>query len=108
MTPDRVWFSGAAKAAWALILALMLVGGLVAWILLGVGLCEDSGSPGSDAYCNGGGWEASGLAIAGLALSAVIIPIVGVVTSSRRLFWTGVVSPPVLAAMVVLLAATLG
>jgi hypothetical protein len=82
--------------------------GLFAWIGLGIGLCEDTGSPGSNAYCNHGGWEASGLAIAGLGVSAVIIPVAGVVTGSRRLFWIGLLSPLLLLMMDVFLSATIG
>jgi hypothetical protein len=86
----------------------MIAGGALAWIGLGTGLCEDSGSPGSDAYCNHGGWEASGLAIAGLAMSALLVPAAAVVAGSRRLFWIGLLSPPILAVFAVLLSATLG
>jgi hypothetical protein len=86
----------------------MAIGGFIAWAGLGAGLCEDDGSPGSDAYCNRGGWEASGLAIAVLVVFAVIVPIVGVVVGKRRLFWIGLLSPLALAVLVVMLSAKLG
>ena len=105
---NRQWFSAAPKAAWALILLLMVIGGVVAWIGLGAGLCEDSGSSGSDAYCNGGGWEASGLAIVGLAAAALILPATGWATGNRGLFWIGLVTPPALVVAVVAVSAMLG
>jgi hypothetical protein len=86
----------------------MTVGGFVAWVGLGVGLCEDDGSPGSDTYCNHGGWEASGLAIAALAVLALLIPAAGVATSNRRTFWIGLLSPLALGLLVVAVSATLG
>jgi hypothetical protein len=106
--PDRRWFGGAQGATWGLTLVVMLVGGLIAWVGLGTRLCEDFGSPGSDAFCNGGGWEASGLAIACLTVVAVLIPAAGVVSGSRRLFWTGLLLPLGLAVADVGLAAMLG
>ena len=86
----------------------MTVGGFFAWIGLGVGLCEDVGSSGSDTYCNRGGWEASGLAIAALTVLAVLIPTVGVVAGKRRTFWIGLLSPLALGVLVVVLSMTLG
>jgi hypothetical protein len=86
----------------------MTVGGFVVWAALGLGLCEDDGSPGSDAYCNHGGWEASGLALAALAVVALMVPAAGVVIGKRRLFWIGLLSPLPLGVLVVLLSATLG
>lgn len=86
----------------------MTVGGLVAWVGLGIGLCEDDGSPGSDTYCNHGGWEASGLAIAALVVLALLVPAVGVVAGKRRLFWIGLLAPLALGLLVVALSATLG
>lgn len=57
-------------AGWLLTFAVMTIGGWFAWLVLGAGLCEDDDSPGSDTYCNQGGWEASGLAFASLAVLA--------------------------------------
>jgi hypothetical protein len=105
---DRGWFGPSAAVGWLLALALMTIGGFTAWTGLGVGLCEDVGSPGSEAYCNHGGWEASGLAIAVLVVVAVIVPTAGVVVGKRRLFWIGLLSPPALAVLVVMLSAKLG
>jgi hypothetical protein len=93
---------------WGLTLAIVLGGGLVAWVGLGTGLCEDSGSPGSDAFCSRGGWEATGLAIGCLTVVAALIPAAGVVSGSRRLFWTGLLLPVGLAVADVTLAAMLG
>ena len=86
----------------------MAIGAFVAWASLGAGLCEDDGSPGTDAYCNHGGWQASGLALAVLVAFAVIVPTAGVVVGKRRLFWFGLLAPPALAVLVVLLSAKLG
>ena len=105
---DRGWFGAAAIVGWLFAVGLMTVGGFVAWAVLGVGLCEDDGSPGSDTYCNQGGWEASGLAIAALAVAALVVPAAAIVTGKRRLFWTGLVSPPALAVLAVVVSATVG
>jgi hypothetical protein len=105
---DRHWFGAAAIAAWLLAFGVMTVGGFVAWAGLGAGLCEDDGSSGSDTYCNHGGWEASGLAIAALAVLAVLIPTVGVAAGKRRTFWIGLLSPLALGVLVVVLSGTLG
>jgi hypothetical protein len=105
---DRRWFGAAAAGVWLLAFGVMAVGGFVAWAVLGVGLCEDHGSPGSDTYCNQGGLEASGLAIAALAVLALVVPAVAVAARTQRLFWIGVVSPLVLGVVVVVLSATLG
>jgi hypothetical protein len=91
-----------------LAVGVMTVGGFMAWAGLGLGLCEDSGSPGSDTYCNQGGLEASGFAIAALVVAALIVPAAGVVVGRRRLFWMGLLSPLPLGALVVLLSAALG
>lgn len=73
-----------------------------------LGVRDDDGSPGSDTYCNHGGWEASGLAIAALAVLALLIPAPGVATGNRRTFWIGLVSPLALGVLVVVLSAILG
>lgn len=105
---DRGWFGPSAALAWLLAFGLMAIGGFMAWAALGVGLCEDDGSPGSDAYCNRGGWEASGLAIASLVAAALVVPAAGVLVRKRRLFWIGLLSPLALGVFVVVLSATLG
>jgi hypothetical protein len=105
---DRRWFGAAAAAGWLLGFGVMTVGGFTAWAGLGVGLCEDDGSSGSDTYCNHGGWEATGLAIALLAVLALFVPAVGVVAGNRRLFWFGVLSPLAFGFLVVAVSATLG
>jgi hypothetical protein len=105
---NRRWITARAGAAWGVTLAAMTVGGAVAWIALGTGLCEDDGSAGSDAFCNRGGWEASGLALGALVVLAVLIPAVGLAAGKRRLFWIGLLSPVALGVLVVVLAAVLG
>jgi hypothetical protein len=69
---------------------------------------RNDGSPGSATYCNHGGWEASGLAIAVLAVLALLVPAAGVVGGKRRTFWIGLLSPLSLGVLVVMLSATLG
>lgn len=111
MTPverDRQWFGAAAAGVWLLAFGVMTVGGLIAWVGLGTGLCEDDGSLGSDTYCNHGGWEASGLVIVALAALALFVPAAAVAARTQRLFWIGVVSPLILGVLVVVLSATLG
>jgi hypothetical protein len=98
----------AAKAAWMLGIGLAAVGGFIAWLMLGLSLCEENFSAGSERYCNEGGWEASGLVFAVLAISTVAVPAVGVVLGRRRLFWAGVAGPVLLGLLTVLISATAG
>ena len=107
-TRDRGWFAARTLVGWLLTFAVMTVGGFVAWAALGSGLCEDDDSPGSDVYCNQGGWEASGLAIATLAVLTLLVPGIGALAGQRRLFWIGVLAPPALAVFVVLVSASMG
>jgi hypothetical protein len=106
--PDRAWFSAAAMTAWGAVVTVMLLGGILAWVWLGASLCEDAYSPGSDGYCNQGGWEGSGLVLGVLAVTALLVPATGAATGDKRLFWIGLLSPPALAVASVLLAASLG
>jgi hypothetical protein len=105
---DRGWFGVAALAAWLLAFGVTAVGALIAWALLGAGLCEDDDSPGSDTYCNAGGMEASALAIAALVVLALLVPVTALVAGKRRLFWIGLISPLPLGVVVVVLATILG
>jgi hypothetical protein len=105
---DRRWFGAATAAGWLTGFGVITVGGFVAWAGLGIGLCEDEGSSGSERYCNHGGWEATGLAIAVLAVVAVLVPALGLVAGKRRLFWIGLLSPLALGFLVVAMSATLG
>jgi hypothetical protein len=105
---DRSWFSRRAKIAWAGIVALLLVGSAVAWIAVGVGLCEESYSRGSSRFCNHGGWEASGAAFIGIAIAAMAIPVLGAIVGSRRIFRVGLVLPVLLAVADAVMSATLG
>jgi hypothetical protein len=86
----------------------MAVGGFFAIYALGAGLCEDDKSPGSDSYCNRGGWETSALAIATLVVAALIVPAAGVAAGKRRLFWIGLLSPVPLGVLVFLVSTALG
>jgi hypothetical protein len=105
---DRGWFGPAAIGGWVLALLVMTVGGFVAWVGLGIGLCEDEGSPGSDGYCNHGGWEASGFALAALAAFALLVPAAGLAAGNPRLFVIGLLSPLALGVLIVVVSATLG
>ena len=105
---DRRWLTAKAMVGWLLTFAVMTIGGFLAWSALGAALCEDDDSPGSDAYCNHGGGEATGLAIVTLAILALILPGAGVLGGKRRLFWIGVVAPLALGVFVVVLSARLG
>jgi uncharacterized membrane protein YhaH (DUF805 family) len=95
-------------AGWLLTFAVMTIGGFVALSALGSGLCEDDDSPGSDTYCNRGGWEATGLAMAALAVLALLLPAAAVAAGKRRLFWMGLLAPLALGVFVVVLSARLG
>jgi hypothetical protein len=95
-------------AGWLLTFAVMTIGGWLAFGVLGSGLCEDDDSPGSDAFCNRGGWEASGLAFASLAVLALLIPAAGVAAGNRRLFWVGLLAPIALGVLVFVLSTILG
>ena len=105
---DRGWFGPLAAGGWLLAFLVMAVGGFFALYALGAGLCEDDGSSGSDSYCNRGGFEASGLALAALVVWALVVPVAGVIAAKRRLFWLGVVLPLPLGVLVFLLSSTLG
>jgi hypothetical protein len=105
---DRSWFSRTAKIAWAGILVLLLAGSAIAWVAVGIGLCEESYSPGSARYCNKGGWEASGAAFVGIVVVAVTVPALGAVVGSRRFFRVGLALPVLLAVADVVMSATFG
>jgi hypothetical protein len=105
---DRRWFAGPAMAGWLLTFAVMTIGGFFAFFALGSGLCEDDDSAGSDAYCNRGGWEATGLAMAALAVLALLLPAAGVAAGKRRLFWLCLLALLALDFFVVVMSARLG
>lgn len=104
--PDRR--SKAAASAWAFAVLLVLLGGGFAWLALAIGLCEDDGFAGTDAYCNGGGIEATGAAFLVLAGAVLIAPAIGWAARWHRVFWVGVLGPPVLAAVVVVTVLAVG
>jgi hypothetical protein len=105
---DRTWLTTKAGAAWTVAVFVMIVGGIVGALFLGIGLCEDVGSPGSDAYCNGGGMEASVFTLFGIAASTLVVPAVALALGRRRVFWIGVFAPPVLAVLEFVVATKLG
>ena len=86
----------------------MLFRGGFAWLALAIGLCEDDGFPGTDAYCNGGGVEVTCMAFVALAGAVRVVPAVGWAARSHRVFWFGVLAPPVLAGVVVLTVLAIG
>jgi hypothetical protein len=96
MASASAWLSPGMRAAWLAIVVFLIVGGWVLWRWLGL-LCESSGSSGTETYCGGGGWEASGLAFAGLVASAIVIPTAAVVFRRRRLFLMALVAAVILA-----------
>jgi hypothetical protein len=93
---------------WVATVLLLALGGTFSVILLGVGLCEDSGSPGSGTYCNRHGFEASVWAAVGAWVLTVIVPIAGLLAGSRRAFVLGLVGPVVLVFLNFVLSWTLG
>jgi hypothetical protein len=105
--PKRDRPSRAAASAWMFAVLVMVVGGGLAWIALAIGLCEDEGFAGTDAYCNGGGIEATGTAFLILAAAVLVGPAVSWAARWRRVFWICVLAPPVLAAAVVLMVLTM-
>jgi hypothetical protein len=105
---DRSWFGPSAFVAWLSSAVVVTVGGFLAWAVLGSGLCEDDDSPGSDAYCNHGGFEASGIAFAALVGLTLVVPAVALAAASRRWFWIGVPAPPALGVLVFVLSGIIG
>jgi hypothetical protein len=105
---DRRWFGAATAAGWLLGFGVMTVGGFVAWVGLGTGLCEDDGSSGSDTYCSHGGWEATGLAIAALAVLAVLVPAGRSCCGEATVVLDRLLSPLALGLLVVAVSASLG
>jgi hypothetical protein len=104
---DRPWFSALAATVWFVVVLVLLFGGLVGWAALG-GMCEDVGSSGSDGFCNHGGWEAASLVFASMLVLGIVVPALALALRRRRLFWSGVVGPVVLAALDFVLAAIYG
>jgi hypothetical protein len=82
----------------------LLLGGFIGSLALAGALCEDVGSPGSEAFCNHGGLEAAGLVFASSLVLGIVAPAVGLALRRKRLFWTGVVGPVLLAAVNFVLA----
>jgi hypothetical protein len=97
--PPRAWVTPAAVVTWVLAVTVLFAGGALAWVMLGAGLCEDVGSPGSDAFCNHGGLEASGVGFVALFAAGLVVPVVGLAANRKGLFWSGVLGPVALAAL---------
>jgi hypothetical protein len=104
---DRSWFSPVAVTAWFLAVLVLSFGGGSGWLVLAA-LCEDVGSAGSDTFCKHGGWETVGLVFACLLVVGVLLPAVALAFHRRRLFWTGLVGPVLLAALNFVLAMIYG
>jgi hypothetical protein len=107
MTSARPRLSPGMRGAWLAIVPLPIIGGWWGWIALGA-MCEDTGSPGTETYCGGGGWEASGLAFAGLVASAIAIPAAADLLRRRRVFWLALAAAVVLACLNFVLSAIFG
>jgi hypothetical protein len=104
---DRPWFTPGAAAAWFLAFVALFFGTLIGLAALG-GMCEDVGSSGSEGFCNHGGLEAAALVFVGALVLGIVAPAVALALRWKRLFWTGVGAPVVLAALNYALAATYG
>lgn len=94
---EQSWFSSDLLGVWALSLCGVIIGGVVGWIGLGMGLCENSGST-SSTYCQDGGWHASGVGVIGSIVLALALPVLALATDRRMLFRLGLVFPPILLA----------
>jgi hypothetical protein len=64
----------------------MLIGGGLVWLALGAQACENSSVGGSDPYCNGGGWELSGLGAAIAIVAALALTGLALARRRYRLF----------------------
>ena len=100
---DRSWFSPVALLAWVGTVLVLFFGGFVGWTALGA-LCEDVGAAGSDEFCKHGGWETAGLVFASLLVLGILVPAAALALCRKRLFWTGLVGPVLLAILNFLLA----
>ena len=105
---DRSWFSPGAAAAWFLAVVALFLGGVIGWLALAGGLCEDVGSPGTDRFCNHGGLETAGLVFACALVLGVIGPAAALAVRRKELFWPGVVGPVLLAVLDFVLSWTFG
>jgi len=105
---DRAWFSPGAATAWFLAVVALLLGGLIGWLARAGMLCEDVGSPGSEAFGNHGGLKAASLVFVCLLVFGIVTPAVGLGLRRKRLFWTGVCGPVLLAVLNFALASTYG
>ena len=74
-------------------MALTLVGGFIAALLVSAGLCEDHGSYGSDGYCNGGGMEAALIAILIDVAAAIALPALTLLSGRNRAFKVALLAP---------------
>jgi hypothetical protein len=70
------------------------VGAYIAALPVSVGLCEDSGSSGSDAYCNGGGMETALIAILIDVAAALAAPALVLLSGRHGAFKVALLAPP--------------
>jgi hypothetical protein len=78
------------------------VGGFIAALLVSAGLCEDDGSSGSDGYCNGGGMEATLIAILICVAAAIAAPALALLSGRHRAFKVALLAPLVGLPLIVL------
>jgi hypothetical protein len=95
------------RSAWLATVGLLLLGGWVGWNVLGL-MCAETDSPGTETYCGGGGWEASGLAFGGLFAFAMVVPATAVLLRRKRLFWSALVAAVLLASLNFVLSVIFG
>jgi hypothetical protein len=74
--------------------AITLAGAFIAALLVSAGLCEDSGSSGSDGYCNGGGMEAALIAILVDVAAALAAPALALLSGRPGAFKVALLAPP--------------
>jgi hypothetical protein len=85
---------GRTKASvWAASGAATLAGAFIAALLVSAGMCEDSGSVGSDAYCRDGGMETALIAILIDVAAVVVGPAAALLTGRERGFKFWLVAP---------------
>lgn len=101
---EESWFSSELLGVWALSLCGVIIGGVVSWVVLGLGLCENSGSADSATYCQDGGWQAAGIGVLGSIGLALVLPLLALATDRRMLFRLGLIFPPILLAADIVLS----
>jgi hypothetical protein len=90
---EAPWFSNELLGVWAISVCGVIIGGVLGWVALRIGLCENARSADSATYCNDGGWEASGVGVAGAIGLALALPVLALATDRCLLFRLGLVLP---------------